>query len=110
MRIAIVGGVERAEQHYDRVAKEHGHEVDFHPGHIGGRGTYALAQAVDKADVVIIVTDVNSHGAVRFARQRLRLRGRSPILLRGIGVSRFEALLIELNEPAAVGTVAQARR
>lgn len=101
MRIAIVGGVERAEPHYERVAREHGHEVDFHPGHIGGRGTASLAQAIDKADLVIIVTDVNSHGAVRFARQRLRLRGRSPILLRGIGVSRFEALLSELAATAA---------
>lgn len=98
MRIAIVGGVERAEPHYERVAREHGHEVDFHPGHVGGRGTYALAQAIDRADLVIIVTDVNSHGAVRFARARLRQSGRSPVLVRGIGVARFEALLAGLSQ------------
>ena len=42
MRIAIIGGVERAEPHYERVARERGHEVDFHPGHIGGRGTLGI--------------------------------------------------------------------
>ncbi len=101
MRIAIIGGVERAEQHYERVAREHGHEVDFNPGHIGGRGTHGIAQAIDKADVVIVVTDVNSHGAVRFARAHMRSRGRSPILMRGIGISRFEALLSELGAARA---------
>jgi hypothetical protein len=101
MRIAIIGGVERAEQHYERVARAHGHEVDFNPGHIGGRGTHGIAQAIDKADVVILVTDVNSHGAVRFTRAHMRARGRSPILMRGIGISRFEALLTELATPSA---------
>jgi hypothetical protein len=64
---------------------------------VGGRGRASLAQLVDRCDVVIIITDVNSHGAVQFARQRLRLVGREPLLLRRCGPSRFASLLGELS-------------
>ena len=94
MRVGVVGGLERVEPHYERLAMEAGHEAVFHPGHVGGRGRASLAQLVDRCDVVIIITDVNSHGAVQFARQRMRLIGREPLLVRP---SRFASLLGELG-------------
>lgn len=93
MRIGIIGGLERAEQHFERVAKEAGHDVVFHDGHVGGRGRSGLGLLLDRCDVVILVTDVNSHGAVQFARHRLRGRGTSPIILRRFGLARFGELL-----------------
>jgi hypothetical protein len=97
MRVGIVGGLDRVEPHYERLALEAGHEALFHDGHVGGRGRLSLERLVERCDVVIIITDVNSHGAVQFARQRLRLSGREPVLLRRCGPSRFASLLGELS-------------
>ncbi len=98
MRLGIIGGVERSEQHYERLAVAAGHEVVFHPGHMAGRGSLGLESLVGSCDVVVIVTEVNSHGAVQTARKLMRGRGRSPLLVRRFGLSRFAALLLTLSE------------
>jgi Uncharacterized protein conserved in bacteria (DUF2325) len=100
MRVAIVGGMDRAEPHFARVAAAAGHEVMFHRGIMGGRGADALAQCVNRCDVVVIVTDLNSHGAVQQARRLMRSQGREPVLLRRFGLARFAALLDELGARA----------
>jgi hypothetical protein len=97
MRIGIVGGVERNEAQYARIAALSGHTLLFHGGHMGGRGTAALESLVDAADLVIIVTDVNSHGAVQAARKRLRQHGRTPLLLRSCSPSRFTSIVAALE-------------
>lgn len=102
MRIGIVGGLTRAGSHYCRLAASAGHELLFHDGWMGGRGVKSLEHLVERSDVVVVVTDVNSHGAVQLARSRLRAGGRSPVLLRRCGLARFGALLAEL-EPAPTG-------
>jgi hypothetical protein len=106
MRVGIVGGLDRVEPHYERLAIEAGHEAMFHDGHVGGRGRLSLERLVERCDVVIIITDVNSHGAVQFARQRLRLIGREPLLFRRCGPSRFASLLGELSEGRPPSTAA----
>ena len=106
MRVGIVGGLERSDQHYRAVAEEAGFDAVFHTGHVGGRGRAALAQLVDGCHIVLIVTDVNSHGAVQFARRRLRVHGRTPILVRKCGLTKFGELLREIRDrnaqPASV--------
>jgi hypothetical protein len=104
MRVGIVGGLERSDQHYRAVAAEAGYDAVFHTGHVGGRGRAALAQLVDGCDIVLIITDVNSHGAVQFARKRLRLHGRTPILVRKCGLKAFAELLRPTSN--AVGVAA----
>ena len=109
MRIGIIGGVERSEQHYERLAERAGHKLMFHGGHVGGRGRETLSLIIDQCDLVIVVTDVNSHGAVQFARRRMQLLGRTPILLRRLGTARFSTLLDELQlESPEYGTVGHA--
>ncbi|HVP68000.1 MAG TPA: DUF2325 domain-containing protein [Anaeromyxobacteraceae bacterium] len=93
MRIAIIGGVERTEPLLARLAKAAGHEVLFHRGAVGARGVRSLERVIDQADLVIVVTDVNSHGAVRLARRFLRERGRVPVLLRRCGTARLAEML-----------------
>jgi hypothetical protein len=97
MRIAIIGGVERVEEQYVARAARAGHEVTFHHGRVGGRGAHNLVAMLDRQDVVIVVTDTNSHGAVKLARRAMRLRGREPLLLRRCGLSRFGELLDTLG-------------
>ena len=105
--IGIVGGVERGEQRYAAVAASQGHSFEFHGGDMAGRGSDSLEALVDRSDLVICVTDVNSHAAVLGTRRLARARGRQCLLTRRLGLSRFRALLAELGMPDAPQPPAQ---
>ena len=93
MRIAWIGGVERNEVQLVRIALAAGHEVEFHSGHIGGRGAGDLRAIVERADFVVILTDVNSHGAVLLAKKLCRQLRRGTLLTRRCGPARFQRLI-----------------
>ncbi len=93
MRIGIIGGVERSESAYRRIAKEHGHELEYHSGHTAGRGVHTLASLVERCDRIVIVTDVNSHGAVGVAKRLARARSVPTDIFKNVGPSRFGAWL-----------------
>ena len=93
MRIGIVGGVERSESAYRELAEDAGHELIFHSGHLAGRGSDSLSELVRGADLLIVVTDVNSHGAVQLARRTARKFGVALVLQRRCSPSRFASLL-----------------
>ena len=99
MHIGIVGGVERGEQRYAAVAASLGHTFEFHGGNTAGRGSDSLEALVERADIVICVTDVNSHAAVIGARRYARAHGRRCVLTRRVGLSRFRALLAGIDTP-----------
>ncbi len=89
MRIALIGGLTRNEQEMGAIAARAGHVVDLHDGHMGGRGSETLKSAIDRADFVVIVTDLNSHGAVQLTRRLCQRVGRAPLLVRKCGSARF---------------------
>lgn len=93
MRIGIVGGVERSEEHLHRIANAAGYEIEFHPGHDSYRDREALEAMVGRCDPIIIVTDVNSHAAVRGARAIARRVGREAVVVRRFGPSRLAGFL-----------------
>lgn len=97
MRIALVGGVERNETTLQRLAESHGHRLDYHGGHMKGRGVDEMDRFVSRADVVIVSTDVNSHTAVMYARKAARRLNRELILVRNCNPTRFSELLTELE-------------
>lgn len=99
MHIGIVGGVERGEQRYAAVAESLGHTFEFHGGNTAGRGSDSLEALVERSDIVICVTDVNSHAAVIGARRYARAHGRRCVLTRRVGLSRFRALLADIQTP-----------
>lgn len=99
MHIGIVGGVERGEKRYAAVAASLGHTFEFHGGNTAGRGSDSLEALVERSDIVICVTDVNSHSAVIGARRYARAHGRRCVLTRRVGLSRFRALLAEIQTP-----------
>ena len=78
MRIALIGGLERAEPHFERLAHDAGHEIVFHDGRTGGRGAQVLASLCERSELVVVLTEVNNHCGVQLARRVLRERGRSP--------------------------------
>jgi hypothetical protein len=93
MRIAWIGGVERNEVQLGKMALAAGYHVEFHSGHIGGRGAGELRAMVERADFVVILTDVNSHGAVLLAKKVCRQLGRATLLTRRCGPARFQRLI-----------------
>ena len=93
MRIAFIGGLHRSENQIIEIAERAGHELDFHPGVVGGRGAGELRAAIERAELVIIVTDVNSHGAVTLAKKLCQKLGRGSLVLRRCGAARFKQLL-----------------
>jgi hypothetical protein len=98
MRIGIVGGLDRSGSMFEQLAASAGHVALLHDGDVHGHGVRRLEQLVDHADLVVVVTDVNSHGALKVARQLLRERGRSPLLMRRCGVAAFAKLLDALGQ------------
>jgi hypothetical protein len=93
MRIGIVGGIERLETRFKDIAASAGHQLEFHGGHMNGAGAARLEALVDRVDVLVIVTDVNSHGAVTHARALARRAHRPVKLLRRLSPSQLRALL-----------------
>jgi hypothetical protein len=96
MHIGIVGGLDRNEGFYHDLAARAGHRFEHHNGHLAGRGTASLGTLVERCDVVIVVTDVNSHAAVWRVRRLAKQRGNRCILMSRCGPSKFTALLEQL--------------
>jgi phosphoglycerate dehydrogenase-like enzyme len=100
MHIGLVGGLDRSEAQYRQLAERAGHSIEWHTGDLAGRGAGTLEALVERADLVIVVTAVNSHGAVWRARKLAKLRHKRLLLLARCSVSKFTALLAELSSPA----------
>jgi hypothetical protein len=82
VRIAVVGGLERHEAEIAKRAAHGGHDVEFHRGRVGGRHAEELEAIVERSDLVVIVTEVNSHGAVLIAKKAAHRCGRPSIIVR----------------------------
>jgi hypothetical protein len=93
MRIGWIGGRERNETQLEKIAERNGHRLEFHSGHVGGRGAGDLRALVERSDFLVIVTDVNSHGAVLLAKKLAQRAGRASLVIRCCGTARFQALL-----------------
>ena len=95
MRVGIVGGLDRNEGSYERLAEALGHQVEHHTGVMRGTAGAELESLVKRSDLVVILTDVNSHAAVKMTRKLSSLHHRPAVLMRRLGPSRFSALLRE---------------
>jgi hypothetical protein len=102
MRIGIVGGLDRKARDLEGIAMRRGHDLQLHSGVVAGAASAAgLRALVTRSDLVIVVTDVNSHNGVRMARRQARLSNRPVRLVRRMNLSQFAALLQGLATPAA---------
>jgi hypothetical protein len=102
MRIGIVGGLDRKARELEGIAHAWGHQLELHSGVIAGAASAdGLRALVARADLIIVVTEVNSHNGVRLARRQAQLAHRPLRLLRRMGASQFEALARELAGAAA---------
>jgi hypothetical protein len=113
MHIVVVGGLERHESEIERRAGERGHTIEFHRGRVGGRRADELESMIQRSDLAIIVTRVNSHGAMYIAK-KAALRNSCPTLaLRTCSPSSFSAQIDSWHSQAmslATGTGGRAVR
>jgi hypothetical protein len=94
MRIGIIGGLDRNARELEAVAAPGGHRVETHTGNVGGSASAAgLKALVARADVVFVLTDVNSHNAVHMARRAARLHGVPLRIVRRLSASHLAAYL-----------------
>jgi len=97
LRVAVVGGLTRAAGLWSRAGAALGVDLEHHAGRTGGRGVEEITAAVRRADVVLIITDPNSHGAVAAARRAAAASARPHLLVKhlrpgGLGAALAEAL------------------
>ncbi|HVZ31008.1 MAG TPA: DUF2325 domain-containing protein [Polyangiaceae bacterium] len=97
MRIAVIGGRYRNEGQLSRIATAAGYELEFEEGHMRGRGPDAIRRAVARSSLVVIVTDVNSHGAVQMAKKAARQLERPTLIVQNFGAVRLCRLLEALE-------------
>jgi len=74
MSIAIIGGMDRLKNVYERQAKELGYKVKFF-----GRKVPKLGKRISKVDGIVILTGMVAHHMVAEVNRTARLR-RIPIL------------------------------
>ena len=103
MRIGVVGGLDRNARELQSRAHAGGHELETHTGVLSGPASAAgLRALVERADLVVILTEINSHNAVRIARRHARLRNRPVKIMRRLNASQLAALLHALPSPMAL--------
>ena len=94
MNIAILGGLDRNAHHLERYARARGHRIQHHHGRMTGPSSAGLKAAVARADLLIIVTDVNSHAGVAVAKDQARRKAIPTVLVRRLREVDLESLLV----------------
>jgi len=94
MRIGIIGGLDRSARDLEAAAEAGGHRLETHRGVVSGSASAASLRAlVARADLVFVLTDVNSHNAVHIARRTARLHGIPLRIVRRLSASHLAAYL-----------------
>jgi len=102
MRIGIVGGLDRNARELEELTEAKGHQLETHTGVLtGGSSVASLRALVVRSDLVLVLTDVNSHNAVHLARREARKRHRPIRILRRLGAAHLAAFLQAWGAPAA---------
>ena len=97
MRIAIIGGLERHGRRSSGALGRRAATWSSSTGARRGRHAGELETMVQRCDLTIIVTQVNSHGAMHLAKRAAARFGRPALIVRTCGPSSFSAILASLE-------------
>lgn len=99
MHLVVIGGREKNEVDLTNIATRHGHSIECHDGHVAGRGGETLRSAVARASLVVIVTEINSHGGVQTAKREAQRLDKPTMVVSRLSSARLRGLLhaIELR-------------
>jgi hypothetical protein len=95
-RVGFVGGHDRVEREVVSFGSELGLDVEVHNGCTAGQGRHRLVALVERTDLVVIVTGINSHNAVHIAK-RTAAKARTHVrILKACGSGTARLLLAEI--------------
>jgi hypothetical protein len=100
IRVVVIGGLSRAGELWSRAGESIGVELEHHDGRTRGRGAHDIAAAVRRADVVVIITDPNSHGGVGVARRAAIAAARPHVLIKRLRPAGLAAAIAEATAAA----------
>ncbi len=95
-RVGFVGGHDRVEREVVAFGSELGLDVEVHNGHTAGQGRHRLIALVERTDLVVIVTGINSHNAVHIAKRAAAKAGTKFRILKACGSGTARLLLAEI--------------
>lgn len=101
LRVAFVGGVECVERQLIAAGDELGVDVEVHPGHMKGPMKDRLVALIARAHVLVLVTGVNSHGAVGVAKRAAAKSGAEVRIVKFCGSSKARSILSEIAHARA---------
>ncbi len=94
MKVAIVGGTEKTFPEYRCMVRELGGECLYHDG-CTGSGVDRLRRIISSADVVVCITTLNSHGAMKIAKSICKRRGKRFLVTRERGACSLREMLLQ---------------
>jgi hypothetical protein len=103
MNIAIIGGRYKNFTQLTRIAQDEGHHLVIHEGHIQGNGVHEIRREIARADLVVILTSINSHGAMHVAKDWAKQLGTPTLITRNMGAARFRTLLEAVERRTELG-------
>lgn len=93
LRVAFVCGMDRLERTIVEAGEALGVEIEVHRGNVHGRGSDALERVIRRADRVVVVTGLNSHGGVLTAKRIARQAGVELEIVNHCGIATARELL-----------------
>jgi len=75
MRVAVIGGLDRLESEYRSTIHDLGADFLFHNGDCSN-GRHVLKNVVCKANIVLFITSINSHGALKIVKATCKKTGK----------------------------------
>lgn len=97
LRVAVIGGLSRASGQWVAAGVKAGFDLEHHDGKCGGRGPRDIAAAIRRSDVVVILTDTNSHIGVGVARKAAAAAGRPFMLVKRLRPDGIAEAVAELQ-------------
>jgi len=98
VRVVLIGGHERTSKHLVERGETAGWKVETHPGAVGGRGAKVLRSQIGRADIVFVITQLNSHGSMFLAKDCARRLGREMVVIRREKFSDIEDAILRYQE------------
>jgi hypothetical protein len=96
-KIVLIGGHTRNVRHLVERGRMAGWKMEQHSGVVKGRGTRELRAQVERADIVVITTRVNSHGGMFLAKDYARRFGRFVSIIRREKFAELENAVIRFQ-------------
>ncbi|MDL1958864.1 MAG: DUF2325 domain-containing protein [Deltaproteobacteria bacterium] len=75
MHVAVIGGLDRLEPKYRKTIHDLGADFIFHNGDCSN-GRHVLKNVVCKADIILFITSINSHGALKVVKATCKKTGK----------------------------------